>query len=56
MRVVVVAVDVDVCMCVRFFLSCTGERFRVYVQNAPVCAFKTPVALRVVFFLGGTSC
>ena len=31
------------CVCVRFFLSCTEKRFRVYVQNAPVCTFKTPV-------------
>ena len=29
---------------VRFFLSCTEKRSRVYVQNAPVCTFKTPVS------------
>ena len=32
--VVVVAVDVAVCMCVRFFLSCNGK-------NASVCSLKT---------------
>ena len=29
------------CLCVSS--SCTEKRFRVYVQNAPVCTFKTPV-------------
>ena len=31
------------CVCVLFFLSCTENRFRVYVQNASVCTFKTAV-------------
>ena len=41
---VVVVVAVDVAVCVRFFLSCIEERSRVYVQNAPLCTFKTPVS------------
>ena len=32
----VVVVAVDVAVCVRFFLSGTEKRSRVYVQNAPV--------------------
>ena len=39
-----------ICVCcvllcvVRFFLSGTEKRSRVYVQNAPVCTFKTPAS------------
>ena len=40
----VVVVAVDVAVCVRFFLSGTEKRSRVYVQNAPVCTFKTPAS------------
>ena len=38
------------CVCVRFFLSGTERRSRVYVQNAPMCTFKTPASLRTRAF------
>ena len=44
--VVVVAVHVAVCVCACFFLSGTEKCSRVYVQNAPVCTFKTLPCVR----------
>ena len=32
------------CVSACFVTSCTEQRSRVYIQNAPVCTFKTPVS------------
>ena len=32
------------CVCARFVPSCIEKRSHVYVRNAPVCSFKTPVS------------